>query len=176
MMSNRKTASIFRVNGNGRAIDRLKFAEPPPTDPVEAAKAAGLIYVSDESPGIARRRSGAGFVFVDAQEKIIRDEEQLRRIRALVIPPAWTDVWICPSPRGHIQAVGRDQRGRKQYRYHDRFREVRDETKYGRMMDFVRALPKIRRRVREDLKKPGLPREKVLAAVVRLLETTLIRV
>lgn len=108
--------------------------------------------------------------------KLVRDQETLLRIRSLVLPPAWTNVWICPSPSGHIQAVGRDQRGRKQYKYHERFRQVRDETKYARMMQFVKALPGIRRRVARDLRKPGLSRDKVLAAVVRLLETTLIRV
>jgi DNA topoisomerase-1 len=150
--------------------------DPRPDDPVESAKSAGLIYVSDASPGITRKRKGKGFVYLDPHGKIIRDTDTLLRIRSLVIPPAWEDVWICPSPRGHIQAVGRDARGRKQYRYHDRFRAVRDEAKYGRMLAFVRALPKIRRRVRADLKKQGTPREKVLAAIVRLLETTLIRV
>jgi DNA topoisomerase-1 len=157
-------------------VDRLKIPEPPPDDPVESAKAAGLVYVSDESPGITRRKRGKGFIYLDADGKNIRDQEILLRVHSLVIPPAWTDVWICSSARGHLQAVGRDARGRKQYRYHDKFREVRDETKYSRMLAFVRALPKIRRRVRRDLRKRGMPREKVLAAIVRLLETTLIRV
>lgn len=143
---------------------------------VESARAAGLRYVSDASPGIRRRRAGSGFGYVGPAGRAVRDADTLVRIRHLVIPPAWTDVWICPDPRGHIQAVGRDGRGRKQYRYHENWRAVRDEDKYGRMMQFVRALPKIRRRVRQDLAKPGLPREKVLAAVVRLLETTFIRV
>ena len=145
-------------------------------NPAEAARAAGLIYVSHESPGLTRRRAGNGFAYLDPHGRIIHDPEAILRIKALVIPPAWEDVWICPSPRGHIQAVGRDVRGRRQYRYHDQFRHVRDENKYGHMLRFVKALPKIRRRVRRDLRKPGLPREKVLAAVVRLLETTLIRV
>ena len=143
---------------------------------MESAKDAGLVYVSHDSRGITRRRKGKGFVYLDAKGKPIRDDETLGRIAALVIPPAWEDVWICPSPRGHIQAVGRDVRGRRQYRYHDKFREVRDEAKYGRMLAFVRALPKIRRRVRRDLRKKGMRREKVLAAIVRLLEATLIRV
>jgi DNA topoisomerase-1 len=143
---------------------------------VESAESAALVYVSHESPGITRRRKGKGFIYLNAKGKPVHDRATLGRIAALVIPPAWEDVWICPSPRGHIQAVGRDVRGRRQYRYHDKFREVRDEAKYGRMLAFVRALPKIRRRVRRDLRKKGMRRGKVLAAIVRLLETTLIRV
>jgi DNA topoisomerase-1 len=146
------------------------------TDPVESAKAAGLRYVSDEKPGITRKRSGKGFRYVDASGKPITDTDTLRRIRALAIPPAWSAVWICPLANGHIQATGRDQKGRKQYRYHARWREVRDETKYERMLVFADALPRIRARVDQDLALPALPREKVLATVVRLLETTLIRV
>jgi DNA topoisomerase-1 len=145
-------------------------------DNVRAAREAGLVYVSDESPGYTRRKSGKSFVYVDDKGKAIRHYETLVRIRHLAIPPAYKDVWICPNPRGHIQAVGRDDRGRKQYRYHEKWREVRDENKYGRMIDFARALPTIRKRVAHDLKRKGLPREKVLAAVVRFMETTLIRV
>ncbi len=145
-------------------------------DPVESAKAAGLRYVSDDAPGIRRRKRGKGFSYADPQGKVIRDPKVLERIRKLAIPPAWTDVWICPSPNGHLQATGRDARGRKQYRYHADWRNVRDETKFGRMMAFGDALPKIRERVEQDLSKRGLPRERVIAAVVRLLETTLIRV
>jgi len=137
---------------------------------------AGLRYVSDAGDGIRRRRAGAGFVYVDAQGRRVRDPETLQRIRSLVVPPAWRDVWICASAHGHIQAVGRDARGRKQYRYHPRWRAVRDETKYTRMLAFARALPRIRARVDADLARRGLPRAKVLATVVRLLETTLIRV
>ena len=148
----------------------------PAADSVEAARAAGLRYVTDASPGIRRVREGSSFAYVDADGKPVSDEQTLARISSLVIPPAWNDVWICPSPRGHIQAVGRDARGRKQYRYHPRFREIRDEAKYARMLEFVRALPRIRRRVARELNRKGLCREKVLAAVVRLLETTLIRV
>jgi len=157
----------------------LRRAEqgPPSADPVESAKAAGLRYVSGDAPGIRRARSGASaFKYISPDGKPVRDDETLGRIKSLVIPPAWTDVWICADPRGHLQAVGRDQKGRKQYRYHPRFREVRDENKYEKMIAFVHALPGIRRRVAHDLAKPGLPREKVLSAVVRLLETTLIRV
>jgi len=134
------------------------------------------VYVSDEKPGITRKRAGKGFVYVDPDGKPIADAETLARIRSLVIPPAYRDVWICPNPRGHLQAVGRDDRGRKQYRYHPKWREVRDENKYDRMIDFAKALPKIRTRTKRDMKRPGLPREKVLAAVVQLLEKTLIRV
>jgi DNA topoisomerase-1 len=146
------------------------------SDPVEAAKFAGLRYVSDHKPGISRELRGDSFVYFDPKGNEITDEAALKRIRSLAIPPAYTDVWICPNPNGHIQATGRDARGRKQYRYHPRWRAVRDETKYGRMLAFGQALPKIRERVDQDLLLPGLPREKVLATVVRLLETTLIRV
>ena len=145
-------------------------------DAVESAKLAGLRYVSDAAPGIRRRRSGRGFSYVDAEGTTIRDRAALRRIKALVIPPAWTDVWICTLPHGHIQASARDAKGRKQYRYHARWREVRDEDKYDRMIAFGEALPKLRRRLDEDLAQPGLPRTKLLATVVRLLELTLIRV
>ncbi len=136
----------------------------------------GLRYVYDESPGIRRVRSGKGFRYVGPDGKATRDPEVLRRIRSLVIPPAWTDVWVCPSANGHLQATGRDARGRKQYRYHPRWREVRDETKYDKVIAFAESLPRIRARTERDLALPGLPREKVLATVVRLLEATLIRV
>ncbi|MBV9787204.1 MAG: DNA topoisomerase IB [Chloroflexi bacterium] len=154
-------------------------SEPPVmliTDPVQSAKAAGLRYVSDEMPGIRRKRAGKNFSYIGLDGKPIRDPKELQRIKSLGIPPAYTDVWICPLPNGHIQATGRDAKGRKQYRYHARWREVRDETKYGRMLAFGAALPRIRERVDQDLKLPGLSREKVLATVVRLLSTTLIRV
>ena len=146
------------------------------TDPVESARQAGLTYVTEGRPGLTRRRAGRGFVYRDAEGRRVRAGATLARIRALAIPPAWNEVWIAPSPHGHIQALGRDARGRKQYRYHDRWREVRDATKYTRMLAFARALPRIRARLRTDLARPGLPRDKVLATVVRLLETTLIRV
>ena len=145
-------------------------------DPVTSAKAAGLVYTSDDKPGIRRIGRGTRARFVDAHNKPIKDAAELKRILALVIPPAWTDVWICPNPRGHLQATGRDARGRKQYRYHPKWRQVRDTTKYGRMVAFGRALPLIRRRTDADLRRPGLPRKKVLAAVVKLLEKTFIRV
>ncbi len=144
--------------------------------PVEAAKAAGLRYVSDATPGIQRKRAGKHFSYLGRDGKPIHDEEQLKRIRSLGIPPAWTNVWICPNPRGHIQATGRDAKGRKQYRYHPKWREIRDETKYDRMMAFGKALPLIRERVEHDLRLHGLPREKVFATVVRLLDTTSIRI
>jgi len=140
------------------------------------ARDAGLRYTTDARPGITRRRSGTGFSYRDADGRTIRDREVIGRIRALAIPPAWTDVWICPWPNGHLQASGRDARGRKQYRYHARWHQHRGAEKFDRMLDFSAALPRIRRRCDEDLTRPGLPREKVLAAVVRLLELTLIRV
>jgi DNA topoisomerase-1 len=143
---------------------------------LEAAKAAGLRWVSDESPGITRKKKGEKFVYFDPDGKPVTDADTILRIRALAIPPAWTDVWICPHSNGHIQAVGRDARHRKQYRYHARWREVRDETKYGRMMDFGKALPKLRKVTAQHLNLRGLPREKVLAAVVQIMEKTLIRV
>jgi DNA topoisomerase-1 len=145
-------------------------------DPREAAEYAGLTYVSDESPGIRRRRIGNGFRYVSPEGKGVRDAATLKRIKALAIPPAWTDVWICTKANGHIQATGRDARNRKQYRYHSRFREVRESTKYHHMLAFAEGLPTIRRKVSEHLGLRGLPREKVLATVVQLLEATLIRV
>jgi DNA topoisomerase-1 len=149
---------------------------PPPDDPAVAADAAGLLYVSDELPGIRRRKRGKGFSYVDEQGRPLTEPAQLERIGSLAIPPAWRDVWICPHARGHLQATGRDDRGRKQYRYHPHWREVRDATKFSRMTEFGEALPALRRRVRRDLARPGVPREKVLATVVRLLETTCIRI
>jgi len=142
----------------------------------EIAREASLRYVTDSAPGITRKRAGRGWRYEAPDGTPIRDKEVLARIRSLVIPPAWTHVWICPSANGHIQATGIDDRGRKQYRYHPRWREVRDEDKYERILDFGKALPEIRTHVEHDLSLPGLPRPKVLATVVRLLETTLIRV
>jgi DNA topoisomerase-1 len=140
------------------------------------ARARGLRYVHGDSPGIRRLRRGGGFVYRRANGALVRDPVVLARIRALAIPPAWNDVWICASPHGHLQATGRDARGRKQYRYHAAFRALRDEDKYSRLAAFARALPRIRRKVRADLRLEGLPRDKVIAAVVRLLERTFIRV
>ena len=146
------------------------------TDPVAAAKASGLRYVTDRSPGITRRHNSAGFRYLTADGKALRNTAELRRIKSLAIPPAWKNVWICPSPDGHLQATGRDAKGRKQYRYHPRWREARDQTKYDRMIAFGGLLPAIRSQVDKDLELPGLPRAKVIATVVRLLEVTLIRV
>jgi len=143
---------------------------------VAAARAAGLRYVSDELPGISRLANGRHFRYRNPDGAFVRDRSELQRIKTLAIPPAWTGVWIAPMANGHIQATGRDARGRKQYRYHARWREVRDETKFQRMALFARALPQIRRRVARDLRQTGLTREKVLATVVQLLETTLIRI
>ena len=148
----------------------------PLNDTSASAKAAGLRYVTGEGPGILRRRCGKGFTYIGVDAKMVRDRSTLDRIRSLVIPPAWTDVWICPFQTGHIQAVGRDARGRKQYCYHARYREVRDETKFSRIEAFGAVLPKIRRRVSRDLSLSGMPRQKVIASIVRLLDQTCIRV
>jgi len=148
----------------------------PDMDPVVSAREAGLRYVSDDTPGIRRVRRGKGFSYSAPDGCTIRDNAELKRVRALVIPPAWTDVWICPNHRGHIQASGRDDKGRKQYRYHTRWREVRDEAKFERMIAFGQALPAIHAHTDPDMRRHGLPREKILAVVVRLLETTRIRV
>lgn len=142
----------------------------------DAARAAGLRYVDDRGPGIERRRCGRGFQYFGPSHATIRNPLALARIKSLAIPPAWAHVWICPSPSGHIQAVGWDARGRKQYRYHKLYRAVRDRTKFDRMLAFGAVLSKVRARVSRDLRRSRLPREKVLAAVVRLLETTAIRV
>ncbi len=136
----------------------------------------GLRYVSDGAPAIRCRRAGKGFVYLDAKGRRVADRETLKRIRSLVIPPAWTDVWICASVDGHIQATGRDAKGRKQYKYHADYREAREQSKYEHLFEFAEALPTIRAKVAEHMSLRGLPREKVLATVVHLLETTLIRV
>ena len=145
-------------------------------DPVLSAKSAGLRYVSGEGPGIVRRRRGKGFYYIGVDSKPVRNKATLERIRSLVIPPAWEDVWICPFENGHIQAVGRDARGRRQHRYHPRYREVRDATKFDRMVAFGAVLPKIRQQVTKDLSLHGLPKRKVIAAIVRLLDETCIRI
>ena len=146
------------------------------TDPEQAAADAGLRYVSDEQPGYSRKLKGDEFEYFDTKGQPITDETRLLRIRRLAIPPAYTDVWICPTANGHLQATGRDARGRKQYRYHEKWREARDETKYDRMLIFGAALPKIRERVEADLALPGLPKNKVLATIVSIMERTFIRV
>jgi len=145
-------------------------------EPVAAAVAARLRHVTDTDAGYGRVRTRNGFRYTDRRGRRIRHRRELARIRALVIPPAWSDVWICPRADGHIQATGRDARGRKQYRYHPRWRAVRDETKYNRLLAFAHTLPRLRARVTADLARHGLPREKILATVVQLLERTLIRV
>lgn len=162
--------SLMGISHNGSKLVALV------TDPVESAREAGLRYTTDAIPGIGRKRAGKGFRYVGPDGKNIRDPQTLRRMRSLVIPPAWKDVWITTDPRGHLQATGRDARGRKQSRYHPRWRTVRDETKYERMLLFGAALRRIRERVEEHMALIGLPREKVLATVVRLMDSTLIRV
>ncbi len=156
-------------NGNGNGAKIV-------ADAIDAAEEAGLRYVSDDRPGYTRKAKGDDFDWLDADGEPIRDEQRLLRIKRLAIPPAWTEVWVSPLANGHIQATGRDARGRKQYVYHDRWREVRDENKYDRIISFGKTLPKIRRRIARDLKLPGLPRNKVLATVVQLLERTFIRI
>jgi DNA topoisomerase I len=143
---------------------------------LEAAEEAGLRYVSENQPGYTRKAKGDDFEYFDTEGKAVGDEQRLLRIKRLAIPPAWTDVWISPTANGHVQATGRDARKRKQYIYHERWREMRDENKYERIVSFGKALPKIRRRVSKDLSLPGLPRNKVLAAIVQLLEESFIRV
>src|SRR6266513_4510555 len=156
-------------NGNGNGAKIVVEA-------MDAAEEAGLLYVSDDRPGYTRKAKGEDFDWLDADGEPIRDEQRLLRLKRLAIPPAWTEVWVPPLANGHIQATGRDARGRKQYVYHDRWREVRDENKYDRIISFGKTLPKIRRRIARDLKLPGLPRNKVLATVVQLLERTFIRI
>jgi DNA topoisomerase-1 len=160
----------------GAAADLAAAGADPDHPHVESARAAGLTYVTDAQPGITRKGSGRGFAFYGPTGELIRDRRERRRLKALAVPPAWTDVWICPDPEGHLQVTARDSKGRKQYRYHPRFREVRDESKFGRMLAFSEVLPVIRDRVERDLSQRGLPRDKVLATVVWLLERTLFRV
>ena len=145
-------------------------------DPEDAAISAGLTYVNDDMPGITRQRSGKGFSYKGPDGRTITDKAERKRLASLAIPPAYVDVWICPDPRGHIQATGRDAKGRKQYRYHPDFRELRDSSKYDRMLDFARGLPQLRAQVDADMSRRGLPVEKVLATIVFLLENTMIRV
>jgi len=165
-------AGAAKVSREKKKISDLNVV----TEPMQAAADAGLRYVSDDQPGYSRKRKGDEFEYFDMEGKPIRDEQRILRIKRLAIPPAWTDVWICPTANGHIQATGRDVRRRKQYRYHERWREIRDENKYEKMLLFGQALPKIRKRVKQDLDQPGLPQNKVLATVVQLLERTFIRV
>src|SRR5689334_20827886 len=145
-----------------QALHDLEHQPAPAADPRDSARTAGLRYVSDDTPGIRRERRGDEFRYLDPKGDPIDDEAELQRLKALGIPPAWTDVWICPRPNGHLQATGRDAKGRKQYRYHPCWRAVRDETKYGRLLAFGRALPQIRARVERDLRRRELSREKVI--------------
>jgi DNA topoisomerase-1 len=175
-MAARGAPRAFRLRPIARAT---RGPEPPSAEacvPTQAAALAGLRYVAPGTNGLRRVRSGRGFRVLDGRGRPVREAARLRRIRALAIPPAWRDVWICASSRGHVQATGRDARGRKQYRYHARWRAVRDGAKYGHVVDFARRLPALRARTARDLREPGLSRRKVVAAVVRLLEATLIRV
>src|SRR5262245_54798162 len=148
----------------------------PAVSTAPVVRAASLRYVTDDGAGMTRRRIGKRFAYFDVGGRRVRNPEVIARLNALAIPPAYSNVWICPDPDGHIQATARDARGRKQYRYHPRWRAVRDATKFERMLAFGKALPRIRRQVEADLARPGMPREKVLATVVRLLDTTLLRV
>jgi len=157
-------------------LHNVRVASPIRETHISAAQAAGLIYVTDSARGVTRKRVGHGFAYYDVTGALIKDRAERRRIGRLAIPPAWTDVWICPDPLGHIQATARDAKGRKQYRYHPKFRALRDESKFGRMLRFSEALPDLREQIEKDLLPPGLPRRKLLATVVRLLDKTLIRV
>ncbi len=157
-------------------MKRETFATPAPSDAPATARKVGLRYVNDSMAGIRREQRGGQPAYLGPDGALVDDDKTLARIRALVIPPAWTDVWICKTENGHLQATGRDARGRKQYRYHARWRSVRDEVKYERMINFGKALPDIRRKVDAALKLPGLPREKVLATVVYLLQATMMRI
>jgi DNA topoisomerase-1 len=174
--ADRKSRAAGKPRANSKPAVRGQEPPGPPAAALHDARASGLRYVSPESPGYSRRRTGRGFAYLDADGKSIRTPGELARIRALAIPPAWTEVWICPWADGHIQAIGRDARGRRQYRYHAAFRARRDDGKFARLMRFGERLPQIRRRVRADLRRPGLPREKVLGTVVSLLEATRLRV
>jgi len=167
--------NCYVVSSSTEPMAHVKKRTQPPAN-AQSARSAGLVYVSDRAPGIQRRRRGRGFRYIDHHGHAIRRRVDLDRIASLAIPPAWKDVWICPHPKGHLQACGRDARGRKQYRYHADWRQIRDESKYDQMLAFAMALPVLRRQMAKDLSAPGLPRRKVIAAVVQLLEKTLIRV
>jgi DNA topoisomerase-1 len=165
---------LRRRRGRNEALPGTAASEKESA--VQSARKVGLRYVSDARPGLHRERAGKHFRYTDAEGRAVRDRETLARIKSLVIPPAWTDVWICTAHNGHIQVTARDARGRKQYRYHPLWRKVRDENKYEHLVSFGKALPLIRRQVEKHLALPGLPREKILATIVRLLETTMMRV
>jgi len=170
--------NIAKISSRASIQVRPEASETPEPQPesLRAVAAEGLLFTSDRDPGIWRMRRGRGFVYRHANGKAVREEVHLARIRSLAIPPAYRDVWICVSPRGHLQATGYDDRGRKQYRYHARWRSHRDAQKFDHILEFGRALPRIRRRVAQDLRKTGLPRERVLATIVKLLDSTLVRV
>lgn len=165
-----------RTTGGAESAQPLISQTALSVDPAASAKIASLHYVLDDKPGIKRIRNGNGFAYIGADGKMIRAPDGLRRIKSLAIPPAWTNVWICPRSDGHLQATGRDAKGRKQHLYHQRWREVRDENKFERVVAFAQTLPVIRKKIGQDLQLKGIAREKILAAVVRLLETTFIRV
>jgi len=165
-----------RLCGKRSSVLRRTSEDLPSPDPETSARDASLVYVGDEEPGIKRRRAGKGFSYRDARGVVVRHAATLDRIGRLAIPPAWTDVWISPSANGHIQATGRDARGRKQYRYHDRWSLCRGEAKFSSLAAFAEALPRLRAKVQTDLRRHDLPREKVVAAVVWLLDNTLIRI
>jgi DNA topoisomerase-1 len=164
------------LENNPPAEGLLRLPPPAQTEPAAAAQFAGLTYASPDQPGIARRRAGQGFSYRGPDGALIRDRPTLERIRTLVIPPAWRNVWICPNSNGHIQAIGYDDKGRRQYRYHARFREVREEVKYHHLIEFAESLPRLRAHVARDMGQSDLSRRQVLATVVYLLESTMIRV
>jgi DNA topoisomerase I len=164
------------MNSGNTDMKSETFAEALPGDPLESAKKAGLIYVDDGVSGFTRQRRGRGFIYVDASGTRLTDPHAIARIRSLAIPPAWTQVWICTLPQGHIQATGRDGRGRKQYIYHPRWQQLRNRTKFDRLLLFGRLLPGLRERVDSDLGRRGMPKERALAFVVSLLDITLLRI
>jgi DNA topoisomerase-1 len=169
-------SALIAIRENSTCHNFIRKITTSTDDPKQSAVSAGLRHVSDESPGITRKQRGSSFAFYDTDGKLIRDATELRRIRSLAIPPAWKNVWICPRANGHLQATGIDAKGRKQYKYHPTWRAVRDEVKFEKLLSFAEALPKIRGQVDEDMRRPNLTREKVLATVVRLLEVSLIRI
>lgn len=167
-------ARIPTLPASGLALDKAENCAT--RDAIEAAETAGLLYVTDAAPGIQRKRHGKHFRYLGLDGKTLQQEAELERIKALKIPPAWNNVWICPQSQGHLQATGRDAKGRKQYRYHDRWREVRDEAKYDQLIPFGECLPHLRQQVDMDLDMSGLSQARVLATIIRLLDITLIRV
>lgn len=175
-VATKKVAEKVLAKKVAAVTEKIEACEEHGVECRDAAEAAGLVYVSDDKPGVTRRRSGKGWRYIDAKGKTISDYWEKKRIDKLAVPPAYTDVWICPKANGHLQATGRDDRGRKQYRYHPKWTEAREEAKYEKMVEFAKLLPGIRSRVAADMRKQGLPREKVMATLVALLEKTLIRI